>query len=149
MLLLTLKSAYRTSVSSPEWHPTYVVQPVGCLMPLLSFFFFFSWVSEWLCVCVCVSTTVLLVSCYRGWGCVQEWAPLLPRWQDWPQRVNVHYHMKPKCQAHPPLRNSHLSLSPCVSRTWMLTYARKHTHLLSLDQCDTHKHPQQAFFFYF
>lgn len=71
MLLLTLNSTYRTSVSSLEWHPTYVVRPVGRLMPLLSLFFLL-WVSEWLCVCVfelcvcaCVSSTVLLVSGFR------------------------------------------------------------------------------------
>lgn len=71
MLLLTFNSTYRTSVSSLEWHPTYVVRPVGRLMPLLSLFFLL-WVSEWLCVCVfelcvsaCLSSTVLLVSGFR------------------------------------------------------------------------------------
>lgn len=66
MLLLTLDTTYQTSIYSLEWHSTYVVQPVGCLMPLCLLFY---WLTDWLFVCArvctCVSTTVLLVSSYR------------------------------------------------------------------------------------
>lgn len=45
---------------------------------------------------------VLLVSGYRDGAVCRNGAPPLPRWQAWPQRVNVHYHTKTKCQAAPP-----------------------------------------------
>lgn len=121
MWLLT----YQTSVSSLEWQPTYVVQPVGCPVPLC--LHFTDRVTDYLsvCECVCCFRSVWL----QGWSHVQEWSLPLPRWQAWPQQVNVHYHMKTKCQAAPPPTTA-ICLSLWVSLPGTLALQHKHAHLL-------------------
>lgn len=79
--------------------------------------------TDWviICLCVCCFLSVWL----QGWSHVQEWAPPLPRWQAWPQWVNVHYHMK----LPPPPHYSHLSFS-VGQCTWTLALQHKHAYLL-------------------
>lgn len=77
------------------------------------------WVSDY--VCVCVSTTVLLVSSYIDGAVCRNG----PHWQAWPWQVNVHYHMKPKCQAWPP------AIAICLS-LWVSWPGHTHTHANTL-----------------
>lgn len=130
---------YQTSVSSLEWHPTYVVQPLGCPMPLClhSPDWLSEWVSECVIICLCVCVCVVWL---QGRSHVEEWAPALPRWQAWPQRVIVHYHMKPKCQPPPPLGYSHLSFAVGQS---LPGHLHSNTNTLTCYFLSTHKYTLQ------
>lgn len=121
-----------TSVSSLKWRTPPMwsnLWDVWCPSVFLST----EWVTDY--VCVCVSTTVLLVSSYRV---VLEWAPLLPCSSDWPRQVNAHYRMKLNVK-HGPLLKPFVFLCGSVALD-VRSYARKHIHLFSLNWPDMHKH---------
>lgn len=121
------------SVFSLEWQHTNVVQPVGCLMPLCLHS------TDWLSDCLSVSVCCFLSVWLQGWSHVQEWAPPLPRWQAWPQWVNVHYHMKTKCQAAP-LPTTAICLSLWVS---VPGHLHSNTNTLTCYYLCTHKYAPQ------
>lgn len=122
LIFADTQTTHQTSVSSLEWQPTYVVQPVGCLMPLC--LHSTDWVSDYLCVCVSV---VLLVSGYRDRAMCRN-GPL-HFLAGRPDLSGSAFITTWNLNVKQPPHYSHLSFSVGQS-AWTLALQHKHAHLL-------------------